>query len=165
MTIGRDRRYFVELDKNNIEIDNYDHAGRVEVKLNPEIDHTKSFKDARILLTEDEVKQEASRCLSCGASVVDPNKCIGCGLCTTRCEFNAIHLHRTHPECSTMRRAEDKVTGLLGYALKRACKIIAYSGSEEAKMMRKKRKEYNKATKEFHKTNPHTGNSIPPITR
>jgi hypothetical protein len=34
------------------------------------------------------------------------------------------------------------------------------SGSEEAKMMRKKRKEYNKAKKEFHKTHPHTGNGV-----
>lgn len=29
-------------------------------------------------------------------SVVDTNRCIGCGVCTTRCEFDAIHLRRDH---------------------------------------------------------------------
>ncbi len=38
--------------------------------------------------------------------------------------------------------------------------IIKNSGSEEAKIMRQKRKEYNEATKEFHKTHPHTGNGV-----
>jgi hypothetical protein len=59
-----------------------------------------------------------------------------------------------------MRMAEKKVGGLASYAIPRAFKIILNSGSEEAKMMRKKRKEYNKATKEFHKTHPHTGNAV-----
>ena len=59
-----------------------------------------------------------------------------------------------------MRRAEDKVGGLLSYAAKRAVKIVLHSGSEEAKAMRRKRKEYNKATEEFHKTHPHTGNAV-----
>ena len=112
------------------------------------------------VLTEEQVKIEASRCLGCGATIVDENKCIGCGLCTTRCEFDAIHLKRDHPQNTNMRRAEDKVGGLAGYAIPRAFKILMHSGSEEAKMMREKRKEYNKATKEFHKTHPHTGNSI-----
>ena len=59
-----------------------------------------------------------------------------------------------------MRRAEDKVGGLAAYAIPRAFKIILNSGSEEAKLMRKKRKQYNKSTKEFHKTHPHTGNGV-----
>jgi hypothetical protein len=59
-----------------------------------------------------------------------------------------------------MRRAEDKVGGLLTYAAKRGLKILLHSGSQEAKMMRAKRKAYNKATKEFHKTHPHTGNAV-----
>ncbi len=29
---------------------------------------------------------------------VDPNRCIGCGICTTRCMFGAIRLERSHPE-------------------------------------------------------------------
>ena len=112
------------------------------------VDHKNSFKDAHKTLTEEQVKIETKRCLSCGASYVDPNKCIGCGLCTTRCQFDAIHLLRDHPKCSDMRIAEDKVTGLLSYAAKRAFKIIGHLGSEEAKELKAKRKAYKKAQKE-----------------
>ena len=67
---------------------------------------------------------ETARCLGCGASVVDPNKCIGCGLCTTKCDFDAIHLFREKPECSTMVKYEKKVPSLLKYAAKRHVKIM-----------------------------------------
>ena len=59
-----------------------------------------------------------------------------------------------------MRRAEKKVTGLLSYALKRSVKIAFYSGSKEAREMRKKRKEWNKYYKEAKKTAPHTGYAV-----
>ena len=159
-TLARDRRYFKSLDKDNIAIDSYDTAQRQVPPVDESIDYKHGFVDNRLIFTEEQVKAETSRCLGCGASVVDPNKCIGCGLCTTRCEFDAIHLVRDHPEASDMRRAEDKVGGLLSYAIPRAFNILRNSSSEEAKMMREKRKEYNKATKEFHKTHPHTGNGV-----
>ena len=84
-----------------------------------------SYRDiAKTLqVTEEQVKAETSRCLSCGASVVDPNKCIGCGVCTTKCVFDAIHLHRELPECSRMVKAEDKMKAILPYMLKREVKI------------------------------------------
>ena len=69
------------------------------------------------------MKIETARCLGCGASVVDENKCIGCGLCTTKCEFDAIHLYRERPECSNMWKTEDKMKAILPYAAKRAIKI------------------------------------------
>ena len=59
-----------------------------------------------------------------GATVVDDNRCIGCGLCTTRCEFDAIHLTRDVPEASTMYRSEDKLKAVGPYAAKRAGKIL-----------------------------------------
>ena len=43
-------------------------------------------------------KLKTHDCLSCGVSYVDPNRCIGCGICTTRCFFDAIRLERSHPE-------------------------------------------------------------------
>ena len=159
-TLGRDRRYFKSLDKDNIAIDSYDHAQRQVPPVDPAVDHKNGFADNRLVFTEEQVKAETARCLGCGATIVDENKCIGCGLCTTRCEFDAIHLLRDHPQNSDLRRAEDKVGGLLSYAAKRAFKIIAHSGSEEAKEMRRKRKAYNRATREFHKTHPHTGNAV-----
>ena len=160
MTIGRDRRHFIPLDKDDITLPGYDNAPRQQEGMDDSIDHKHSFRDAHKTFTEEQVRTETNRCLSCGASRVDPHKCIGCGICTTKCEFDAIHLVRDHPEMSDMRRAENKVTGLLTYALPRAFKIIAHSGSKEAKMMRQKRKAYKKATKATAKSQPHTGNAV-----
>ena len=159
-TIALDRRDFVALDKDDIQFPDYDKAGRQEEPLDPSIDYKKSFRDARKTLSEEQVKIETGRCLSCGASVVDPNKCIGCGICTTRCKFDAIHLHRDHPEMTTMVVAEKKVGGLLAYATKRAFKIVGHSLSKEARMMRAKRKAYNNMLKETGDPNPNTGNAI-----
>lgn len=151
MTIGRDRRYYVMLDKDDVQYPSYDKSARQEEGMDENIDYKNSFKDAHGTLTEEQVKCETGRCLSCGASYVDPNKCIGCGICTTRCEFDAIHLLRDHPECTDMRAAEKKVGGLLGYAAKRAFKIIGHSGSKEARELKKKRKAFKKAQKKSEK--------------
>lgn len=123
LTIGRNRRDFIELDKKNIVLDSYDTSSRQEAGMDESIDYHKSFRDAHKTLTEQQVKIETSRCLGCGASVVDTNKCIGCGLCTTKCEFDAIHLHRELPECSKMVKTEDKMKAILPYMLKREMKI------------------------------------------
>ena len=119
MTIGRNRRDFIMLDKDNISIESYDHAGRQEAGMDETIDQRHSFRDAHLTLTEEQVKIETARCLGCGASWVDPNKCIGCGVCTTKCMFDAIHLKRDHPECTNMRRAEDKIKVVASMAVKR----------------------------------------------
>ena len=123
MTIGRNRRKFIELDKENLVLDNYDNASRQIPGMDESIDHKKSFRDAHKTFTEEQVKTETARCLGCGASVVDTNKCIGCGLCTTKCEFDAIHLYRDNPACSTMVKTEDKMKAILPYTLKREIKI------------------------------------------
>ncbi len=165
LTIGRDRRHFVMFDKTNLDYGAYDHAGRQEVGMDESIDYKNSFRDAHLTMTEEQVKIETGRCLSCGASFVDPHKCIGCGICTTKCEFDAIHLFRDHPQNTNYRFAEDKITGLAAYAIKRAFKIVAYSGSKEARMMRKKRKEFKKNYKKIKKEFPHTGNAVPIVER
>lgn len=159
-TIAFNHRGFTTLNKEDLKIVGYDEAGRQEEAMDESIDYKNSFKDAHGTLTEEQVKIETARCLSCGAAWVDPNKCIGCGICTTKCKFDAIHLVRDHPKNSTMRKAENKVTGLAAYAIPRMFKIMFNAGSKEARMMRKKRKAYKKATKEFRKTHPNTGNSI-----
>jgi NADPH-dependent glutamate synthase beta subunit-like oxidoreductase len=123
LTIGRNRRQFIELDKGNLQVETYDNSARQIAGMEESIDYRKSFRDAHKTFTEEQVKLETARCLGCGASVVDPNKCIGCGVCTTKCEFDAIHLYREHPECSKMMKAEDKMKGILPYMLKREFKI------------------------------------------
>ena len=148
MTIGKNRRQFIMLDKDNIEVNDYDHAGRQYEGMDESIDYRNSFKDAHKTLTEEQVKIETSRCLSCGASVVDENKCIGCGVCTTKCEFDAIHLFRDHPENSTMIKSEDKFKAILPYAAKRAIKIKFGPKTIEEKESQRKHKEWKKAQKE-----------------
>ncbi len=121
MTIGRNRRDFIELDKSDIRVEQYDNSSRQE----PGVIPTKSqFAEYHGTLTEEQVKIETARCLSCGASVVDENRCIGCGICTTKCAFDAIHLHREHPEASIMRTSENKFDGILPYMIKRGGKIL-----------------------------------------
>ena len=123
LLIWRNLRQFKELDKSNIVVPlGYDHAQRQAVLHDAE--KAKSFKNDRITFTEEQVRKEASRCLGCGATEVDENQCIGCGLCTTKCEFDAIHLRRDHPEASTMYRAEDKLKAILPYAAKREIRIL-----------------------------------------
>ena len=122
LTIGRNRRQFVELDKENALIPvGFDNTPRQRIGYNEALRRT--FRDERVAFTAEQVQKETARCLSCGASVVDPNKCIGCGVCTTKCAFDAIHLHRERPECSTMIPAEDKMKAILPYMVKREIKI------------------------------------------
>jgi NADPH-dependent glutamate synthase beta chain and related oxidoreductases len=124
-TIARDLREFKELDKGDVLIDpeGFDSAKR-QVPGKKDGNPRGTFGDVRLTFTEEQVKTEASRCLSCGASVVDLNRCIGCGLCTTRCEFDAIHLRRDLPDASNMIRCEDKMGVVAKYAAKREFNIL-----------------------------------------
>lgn len=123
LTIGRNRRDFVELDKNNISVDSYDTSKRQIPARADEKAQAATFRDLSHSLTEEQIKAETSRCLSCGASVVDPNKCIGCGVCTTKCVFDAIHLHREIPGASVMRASEDKLKYILPNMVKQSIKV------------------------------------------
>ena len=124
LTIGRNQRKYVELNKDDADLSSYDTAQR-EVPAAKDAAAAKAapFREYTQTLTEEQVRAETARCLGCGASVVDPNKCIGCGLCTTKCAFDAIHLTRERPECSNMVKYEKKVPSLAKYALKREIKI------------------------------------------
>lgn len=121
LTIGRNPNHYIELDKDDIRVESYDNSSRQIPGKREE--QTRSFRDTKLVFTEEQVKTETARCLSCGASIVDENQCVGCGLCTTRCEFDAIHLRRDHPECSTMRKSEDKLKYVLPYGAKQAVKV------------------------------------------
>ena len=124
LTIGRNQRKYVELNKDDADLSSYDTAQR-EVPAAKDAAAAKAapFREYVETLTEEQVRAETARCLGCGASVVDPNKCIGCGLCTTKCAFDAIHLTRERPECSNMVKYDKKVPSLAKYALKREIKI------------------------------------------
>ncbi|PHU39214.1 pyridine nucleotide-disulfide oxidoreductase [Pseudobutyrivibrio ruminis] len=124
LTIGRNRRDFIELDKDDLRIDDYDHSPRqIPGVSKTTVDGELSFRDKTVEFTEEQIKVETARCLKCGASVVDENKCIGCGVCTTKCEFDAIKLYREHPECSKMTPSEDKLKYVLPYGFKQRVKV------------------------------------------
>lgn len=123
LTIGRNPRSYRELNKDDVDFGSYDTASRGDAVHDYEREKAEPFREYVKTFTEEQVRAETARCLGCGASVVDENKCIGCGLCTTKCAFDAIHLHREHPECSTMVKYEKKIPSLAKYALKREIKI------------------------------------------
>ena len=122
LTIGRDPHYYKELDKKDILVESYDNTGRQVPGKKAEIGK-ESFRDAKLTFTEEQVKKETARCLGCGATIVDANQCVGCGVCTTKCEFDAIHLKRDIPEARTMRKSEDKLKYILPNGAKQAIKI------------------------------------------
>ncbi len=126
LTLGRNKRHYVELDKDDLNLsDNqYDRSGRQVPACAKVANVVHNWEDPSKELTEEQIRTETARCLKCGASIVDTNKCIGCGLCTTRCEFDAIHLTRDMPEASRMWPSEDKVKAVLPYAAKRGVKIL-----------------------------------------
>ena len=128
LTIHRNTREFKELNKDDIVLptEKIKKPARAAVAID-------SMQDDRVTFTEEQIRSEASRCLSCGRSVVDPNKCIGCGICTTKCEFDAIHLKRVRPQNSKMIPAEDKFKAIVPYAAKRQVKIIKKSLAEKKK--------------------------------
>lgn len=136
LTIGRNRRDFISLDKEDILVENYDNSSRQIPGRDTSVDHKKSFRDTSTGFTEEQVKAETARCLGCGVTVVDPNKCIGCGLCTTKCEFDAIHLQRDNPECSNMVVSEDKLKYILANGAKQAIKI-KFAGKKKDKKSKK----------------------------
>jgi thioredoxin reductase/ferredoxin len=90
LELGRDRRDYKYIDKDNLNVREYDTAKRQK----PASDKSKklTYSDDRMTLTEEQVKIEAARCLGCGASHIDQNLCLGCAMCTVRCKFDAIHL-------------------------------------------------------------------------
>lgn len=124
LTIHRNTRNFTPLDKDSVVLPPEDYRKPARNEHGIDKAKVKTMCDDRVTFTEEQIKSEASRCLSCGRSVVDPNKCIGCGICTTKCEFDAIHLKRLRPECTHMVPAEDKFKEIGPYAAKRAVKII-----------------------------------------
>ena len=124
LDLGRNRRDFIELDKENaaIPLGSFDTCKRqVPMK---DVNKAKTMFNDRLPLTEEQIKKETSRCLKCGAAEVDEHRCIGCGVCTVQCHFDAIHLSRELPEASKMMKIEDKLKGILPYMAKRQVKII-----------------------------------------
>ena len=121
LTICRERE-FRALDKKNLDTSGWDRLPRQKMRpVDPALAKG-TFADLRQGLTEDQVRKEALRCLKCGLSIVDQNKCVGCGVCTKRCDFDAIHLERVREDAPAPTWAEF-YTRAVGYATARAARI------------------------------------------
>ncbi len=123
LIIGRDRKEYHALNKENLEIQGYDDVKRQSAAHVDSSKSSKTFKDLRGTLTEEQMKMETQRCLSCGATIVDEFLCVGCGQCTTKCKFDAISLVRKYDGEGVAY--EDLKPVVIKQVLKRKVKITA----------------------------------------
>lgn len=98
LTLGRDHRDYRAFDKATAQIGvgGFDRAPRQRPARVSGEEAKSSFNDLRGALSEEQIKAECGRCLGCGTAVVDEFMCVGCGICTTKCRFDAIHLEKIH---------------------------------------------------------------------
>ena len=147
MLIGRVQNPYLakyELDKNNIDVQGWDNTPRQEVK---RVEVKDKMADNRQVFSEEQLKAETKRCLKCGRTFVDETMCVGCGLCTTRCKFDAIHLEKRFDEHGRMY--EQIAPSSVPHILARNLKII-FTGKGKAKAIDKdeiaKREDVKKET-------------------
>ena len=106
-----------------VDLQSFDNTPRQRPAHAPEKKGT--FRDDRMTFTEEQLKKETERCLGCGAVQVDSYMCVGCGMCTTKCKFDAIHLKRTgHSKPDLYEKLPVKIAA---NAVKRSGKIAASS--------------------------------------
>ncbi len=127
LVIGRDRRDYKAMDTSTaaVSVGGFDNAPRQKAANASAKEAKKTFKDLRGTFTEEQLKKETARCLGCGAVVVDESLCVGCGICTTKCKFDAIHL--------------EKVTDYVGVPyFQQLAKAVTNAPSAVAKLVTKK---------------------------
>lgn len=96
LRFGRSRRQFIEMDKEAAIIGDYDNTPRQRIDVVEGSRSKHTLRDLRGALTEEQMRKESERCLGCGATVVDEYMCVGCGMCATKCQFDAIKLERVY---------------------------------------------------------------------
>jgi len=96
-TIGRDPRDYKPLDVSTVSVtpSGFDNTPRQHAAAVDGTAARATFKDLRGELTEAQIQKEAARCMGCGCAVIDEDLCVGCGICTTKCRFDAIRLEKT----------------------------------------------------------------------
>jgi ferredoxin len=115
-------RAYRAFDKENLVLEGYDRIPRQKAGHAEGITSKETFKDLRDTFTEDQIKKETERCLSCGATVADEFLCVGCGSCTTKCKFDAIKLVRRYDSASV--EYNDLKPLIIKNALKRKVRIV-----------------------------------------
>ena len=128
LVIGRVRKDYIALNKEDAIIDGYDNTKRQRPLHDSKL--KKTYHDERQTFTEEQVKLETQRCLGCGAVKLDEYMCLGCGQCTTKCKFDAIHLVKKYNDCAP--KFEKLPIKVAQYAIKRVGKITGTAIKEAA---------------------------------
>ncbi len=137
LTISREREYRA-LDKENLNMDGYDRLPRQRPLHVEENESKVTFKDLRGTFSEEQIKKETKRCLGCGAVVVDQYQCVGCGMCTIRCKFDAISLIRKYDSSGV--EFKDMKPAVIKHVIKRQGRIAVKSVKKISKINFLKRK-------------------------
>jgi NADPH-dependent glutamate synthase beta subunit-like oxidoreductase/ferredoxin len=95
LVYGRSKHAYMSLDRDSVDFKSYDSVKRERCQTKEIKNLDNNFEDPRGVLTEAQIAIETSRCLKCGISIVDEWMCVGCGQCTTKCQFDAISLVKT----------------------------------------------------------------------
>jgi heterodisulfide reductase subunit A-like polyferredoxin len=138
LELGRAREYRA-FDRENLDKAGYDRLPRQSAL---HVDGSKSkltFKDLRSTFTEEQVKKETERCLGCGATVVDQYQCVGCGMCTIKCKFDAVKLVRKYNSAGV--EFKDMKSTVIKHVLKRQGRIAAKKVRKSFKAIIPKKKQ------------------------
>ena len=138
LTISREREYHA-LDKDILNLESYDSLPRQKTL---HVDGSKSketFQDLRTTFTEEQIKKETERCLGCGAAVVDGYQCVGCGVCTTKCKFDAITLVRKYDSAGV--EFKDMKPAVIKHAIKRQGRIVVKNVKKSVRSISSKNKQ------------------------
>jgi len=121
LVLGRIKRDYRSFDKDRLNLDGFDNAPRQAIAHVDGKESKQTFRDLRGTFTQEQVQQETERCLGCGVAVADEFMCIGCGACTTKCQFDAISLVRAYDADGADLKTVKKV--IIKHALKRKVRI------------------------------------------
>ena len=124
LVLGRNKREYRAFDKENVDLKGYDTLPRQGTNRFDGNKSIESFKDLRGTFTEEQIRKETERCLGCGVTFVDEYMCVGCGICTTKCKFDAISLFRRYDEAN-VEWERLLPTVVVPTMMKRAVKITA----------------------------------------
>lgn len=123
LTMRREREYHA-FDKDTGDYSGYDKMPRQRPRHAAASKALETMSDTRATFTEEQLKKEAERCLGCGVSIVDKYMCIGCGLCATKCEFDAIKLVR-NTDVDPAATPGEQVQRMVGNMMARFQKLAA----------------------------------------
>lgn len=115
---------FRAFDKENADLSGFDTMARQRPHHAAASKALETMSDTRATFTEEQLKKEAQRCLGCGVAILEPAKCIGCGNCYVKCEFDAIKLNRI-ADIQPPDTPEEYMQISMEYAMQRAANLAA----------------------------------------